>query len=412
MRHVDLMMELDKVVAPKAMRRTNPARAKLRQAIASAFLAGTVADRLGTPLETKSRAEILEKNGGNEVTTYVDPREWRIADPRWGTFTRIGEPSDDTGLLVSSLRAIRRGGGIYHPLHAAMSLINVVQSGAFQGWGGTVTSQAAVLASYFTSLGKGRGPLDPPTFEAGQGFGNGAAMRAAPIIWSALLRRNGWPMLTYTDYRADRSLEKVAVYRQLSDPSTWSPNWKENGRRLEHDLEADERLTHLPNSGGVGSVAFYEVMRDLLPLSASLDPNSPTPNCAFAALPSQSGMRYAFPQLLLDRRASEHEQECYRHLRTCSIENLVAKTGNGGAAAESLTLAVWIAIRHTDSVRAAIIEAVNAGGDTDSIGCLVGLLVGFYSRTWDLPDAWIEPIAEELLELARTELVPFLDAHP
>ena len=45
----------------------------LQERIIMSYLLGTIGDRLGVPMETMTRQAILSKNGGKEVTTYVDP---------------------------------------------------------------------------------------------------------------------------------------------------------------------------------------------------------------------------------------------------------------------------------------------------------------------------------------------------
>ena len=111
------------------------------------------------------------------------------------------------------------------------------------------------------------------------------------------------------------------------------------------------------------------------------------------------------------RSLEADETEAHR-LRTCSIEELVAAVGNEGEASQSVMLAIWIAMRHIDDPRAALIEAINAGGDTDSIAFLVGQLVGMHSTLDQLPEEWTSgAIGDELFRLVSTELVPFFQVR-
>lgn len=395
-------------------------RDRLREAVTMSFLLGTIGDRLGVPMETMSRKQILSRNGGREVETYLDPRDWRICSPDWGVFTRPAQASDDTALMLSSMRAIRRGDGQYQVLHAAMELVHTVLRSDVQGWGGTIRSQAERIDLYFASRGReGRSPHEAGVFDHGMGHGNGAVLRATPLMWAAYLRagiRYGAPLAK--EYIAQQSNANPA---NRSQTLGWCaslargphPGWL---KELYEQLFEDAVMTHSDHQYAVrASRHFFEVL-DALPVYSLLPARRSGSNMFHLCVAQPAhGKNEVLPYLreLINVSSSASNLEQAHLLRTCSIDRLVNEIGTDGNAAESVPLAMWIAIRHADDPRAAVIEAVNAGGDTDSVAFLVGQLVGFYSMLDQLPEEWIEgEVGDELLALVREELVPFLDCFP
>jgi ADP-ribosylglycohydrolase len=74
----------------------------------------------------------------------------------------------------------------------------------------------------------------------------------------------------------------------------------------------------------------------------------------------------------------------------------------GWAAHEAIAAAAYVFARHPDDARSALLEAVNSPGDSDSIGTLVGALVGARLGLAALPEEWVREVerSSELLELA------------
>ena len=391
----------------------------LQERIIMSCLLGTIGDRLGVPMETMTRQAILSKNGGKEVTTYVDPTTWRICPPEWGSFTRPGQFSDDTALMFSSMRAIRLNEGKYQVLPAAMELVQTVLRSDVQGWGGTIRRQAERIETYFETRGRGgRSPYAPLGGPNELGYGNGAVLRSAPIIWSSLLDMHAFPSERFplSDVKRARAVG-LAHLNQFP----MAPQERLYHQCLCENLQADCHMTH-PTQDEVK--LFYLAMMHLRVLSSiTLAGQMQQVTCRLDPVGrhTRGGVRRCAPRLRRRGHASsshaasrtlEADEAEARWLRTCSIEELVATVGNGGEASESVILAIWIAIRHIDDPRTALIEAINAGGDTDSIAYLVGQLVGMHSTLDQLPEEWITgAIGKELLGHLQTELVPFFRAH-
>jgi len=87
-------------------------------------------------------------------------------------------------------------------------------------------------------------------------------------------------------------------------------------------------------------------------------------------------------------------------------EQAIHILGVGGRAVESVPAAFWAFASRTDDPEAAIVQAVNLGGDADTIGAMTGAIAGGYSGCAALPDRWVERLEDQakgrtyVLELA------------
>ena len=73
------------------------------------------------------------------------------------------------------------------------------------------------------------------------------------------------------------------------------------------------------------------------------------------------------------------------------------------AAHEPIAAAVYVVLRHADDPRAAILEAANTPGDSDSIATLVGALLGARLGIGAFPEDWVRDVerSQDLAALAR-----------
>lgn len=74
----------------------------------------------------------------------------------------------------------------------------------------------------------------------------------------------------------------------------------------------------------------------------------------------------------------------------------------GWAAHEAIAAAVYLFARHPDDPRAAILEAANTPGDSDSLATLVGALTGGRCGVAAIPRPWVREVerSQEFIELA------------
>lgn len=80
----------------------------------------------------------------------------------------------------------------------------------------------------------------------------------------------------------------------------------------------------------------------------------------------------------------------------------IKQLGKGWVGEEALAVAVYCALKHSDSFEDAVIAAVNHGGDSDSTGAICGNIMGAYLGFNAIPAKYIGKLEllEELLELA------------
>ncbi|EHP85301.1 ADP-ribosylglycohydrolase family protein [Methanotorris formicicus] len=76
--------------------------------------------------------------------------------------------------------------------------------------------------------------------------------------------------------------------------------------------------------------------------------------------------------------------------------------GTGINAIECVPSAILCFLR-TDNFKDAIIKAVNAGGDTDSLGCMVGAMAGAYYNYSNIPKEWIGNLENRDYIISLTE---------
>lgn len=82
---------------------------------------------------------------------------------------------------------------------------------------------------------------------------------------------------------------------------------------------------------------------------------------------------------------------------------VVAVFGCGVRSGDSWPPALWAALRFSADPEAAIIQAVNLGGDTDTIGAMTGALVGaLHGDRW-FPERWITQLENQ--QNGRDELI-------
>jgi len=87
---------------------------------------------------------------------------------------------------------------------------------------------------------------------------------------------------------------------------------------------------------------------------------------------------------------------------------IIRKLGNSVEALNSVPTAIYCFAKHHESYAKAVLYAISLGGDTDTIGAMTGAIAGAYHGIENIPDAWtqklekrdyIEKLASELWKL-------------
>ena len=87
--------------------------------------------------------------------------------------------------------------------------------------------------------------------------------------------------------------------------------------------------------------------------------------------------------------------------------SVIAQLGNGISAFESVPTAIYAFLRRPESFKDVVTYAISLGGDTDTIASMAGALGGAYLGLTTIPAVWSNRVegAAELLELADSSLL-------
>lgn len=90
-------------------------------------------------------------------------------------------------------------------------------------------------------------------------------------------------------------------------------------------------------------------------------------------------------------------------------ENAILELGEGWVVEEALSIGLYCAMKRKD-FRAALLMAVNHGGDSDSTGAIAGTLLGAYGGMSVIPDEWKEVVElGEAIQTMGSRLYGYLD---
>ncbi len=92
---------------------------------------------------------------------------------------------------------------------------------------------------------------------------------------------------------------------------------------------------------------------------------------------------------------SEETKECYKRILKNDISSFVVdEIKSSGYVVDSLEASIWAVLRAED-FRETIVEAINLGGDTDTIGAIAGSMAGIIYGYDNMPEEWINAIARK-----------------
>ncbi len=68
-------------------------------------------------------------------------------------------------------------------------------------------------------------------------------------------------------------------------------------------------------------------------------------------------------------------------------------------------MAIYAWLRHTNDFHNAFVESLDCGGDTDTVGAIVGALLGANGGEEDIPPEWLNKISEWPRSLEKLRLL-------
>jgi len=284
--------------------------------------------------------------------------------------------TDDWDLSEACARSLMRRGG-FDLLDLALAHIAKYE-GSMDGyrWGGTTVRAVSGMQEYFRTLGeRGLSPYDARPSESGRGRGNGVAMKASPFVLRAA---------------AEHLLQSGVLER---DRAPFLPG-------LADQLMLLGRMTHSDPRASIAACCFATFLGSVL-----------LEHPAVTGVDRRNGAAWLLAQAVLqaDLVGDSGPEGFGSRLRTLldfellfgDPSGLQEAVGSGPDAMESVPFAMAIFLRHPEDFRAGVLEAVNAGGDTDTTASMAGALIGASVGSDGIPLEWRSLISQDLSELAR-----------
>lgn len=325
--------------------------------VRGAFMGVMIGDARGLPYEMKSPEKVRAMRALAPLNGFLNPSEHRKDAARCGL--GVGSASDDWLLTAAVAESIIRTNVVcVHDL--ARAHVAALENYPF-GSGKTTLRGVGQLAEWFASKGAtGREPGVWPSHHEGEGGGNGVAMKVMPIaLWAALSGNK--PLLS-------------SYIRDLAG------------------------LTHSVPNAAMAAYTVANVYGLLLDLPAKTSWREIL-TCEEMIRASENVEDTCFPRPI-GNRFMRH----YRRLADPGVLDDVVRlreaVGTGCLAIESVVFALGVFIRHPRDFAAAVEEAIDAGGDTDTTASIVGGLVGANVGLSGIPESWVLPAFQPAIALA------------
>lgn len=346
-----------------------------KQKAINVMLGVHLGDALGVPFEMMTRQEILNATGGEGVTRPrfdFDPSARKLPDTRG---LPPGSTSDDSQLADATAEGLILAGRYVPELHILLHLQALWHDVA--GWGGTTKRSLYELDKWYRVRRKGFGINPPPDIKKAK----------------------------------DQKLWSEAVERDPRHPARWRENARGNGPAM--------KIAPFGVRYGVlggGDFDTGEALEEILAFSRMTHAD---PVCALAA--------YAVAAIISDSIASDPDVAAQRVLGrveaaenalmflhkgpdrfSAALKNAFALSddpealwafGSAGKADALSTVPMAIAIwrRHVadHGPQPAVLEAINAGGDTDTVASMVGAMMGAADgRAIWWPAEWVQALRD------------------
>ena len=296
--------------------------------IAGAFIGVILGDTLGMPVEKLSHEEIMKLNDGQGVIDFMPSR-----DDGFRAYA-AGDTTDDWQLTRAVIRSLIRTKGVLDIEDCAREHVAEWVPDTTT-WGNTTHKAIQDIKE-----GKRKATQPVPRTTGKEGSGAGVVMKIAGLAAAAALRET-------------------------------------HAEELDFDCARLGALTHGNPVAWVTAYAVAEIIRGrLMGVPQGRD--------------STSDLAIWIRSFTDDERTPDEETfiDHLERLDEMSVEEVMALPFPKFSAIYCTLLSIKIARKHGDDFRAGVLEAVNAGGDTDTDASIVGAIIGAGIGYNAVPDDW------------------------
>lgn len=311
-----------------------------------------IGDALGMPVEGLKPFEVAAVNRGSGVRGFMSPVPGR---EMFGTHElKAGGTTDDWQLTKAVARSLIRTNGRLDLQDCAEEHVRELKARTIS-WGNTTTSAIQAIAD-----GKRNVLRDtlPPALPK-QGCGNGVMMKIAPI---AIINAHTSVECLWDDCRALGSLTHADIRASLAAFAI--------AARIRESLIAEE---------GAGEPVGFSFLTQLIEDVRDIE--------------KHLGM----DEELVSDRLILIDDAIHDHVALRTIPGYMRFH-----AMYTVTITLGTFLRHPRDFRAGILEVVNAGGDADSNGAIVGAMIGAHVGLQGIPYEWrsFNPAFNDAIDLA------------
>lgn len=320
------------------------------------FLGTAIGDSLGMPVETFSREKIKQTYG--RVTEYLRPD-----GHKWFSGQEAGTMTDDTQLTLAVAEAMIEGGC---SMDSQVKFHIEALRETTAGWGFSTRDSVRRLANGVSWEDSGQH----------DGRGNGVPMKISPV---GLYLANSLCNAGFAGFGAKptKKPQNEQIESVLGDCEELALNIS----RMTH-------RTSVSASAGLAQMMAVSICAAISPDQFNSD--------YFASLVSKSSVagEAHFPETIGDDRLSEKLKLLVNYKEYDTNRAIVDFGGGTSYAYHSVPFSYLFFLKNPDSMEC-IYEVINAGGDTDSNGAIVGALLGALHGEKIFPKHLIDGLKEK-----------------
>lgn len=311
-----------------------------------------IGDALGMPVESFSKEKISAKH--NKVVDYIQP-----IGHKWFNGKEAGTTTDDTSLLTATIESIIDSNGLDMDSQVKWHIKAIQKSD--EGMGDTTRFA-------LNSLIKDKHWSESGFSGDGRGLGNGVAMKVSPIA-------------AYLAIKAEKNFDKFS--RLISETLSFIIDYN--------------NMTHKTKISLIGAAAIFYFALDCLLFSSDginiYDIKNRCLSC-FYLLENNKKIESLYLEKDKDDLISRL-LELFDNHENWSIDDIVNKYNGGYCYVyDSVPFSLYFFLNNPNSVDA-LYDVINAGGDTDTNGAIVGSLLGALNGIEIFPKHLIDGLKEK-----------------